>query len=101
MASLTLDAVRRTLAAAEPDLRRFGVRHLAVFGSVARGEDSSESDIDLAVEIEENRAFSLIKMESMRLMLEDAVGRPVDLGEIDSFRPEVRDAFERDRISIF
>ncbi|MDR3523625.1 MAG: nucleotidyltransferase domain-containing protein [Acetobacteraceae bacterium] len=101
MATSTIDAVRRQLAGVEPELRRRGVRHLAVFGSVARGEDRSDSDLDLAIEIEANRAFSLIRMEDTRLLLQDTVGRSVDLGEIDSFRPEVRMAFDRDRISIF
>jgi predicted nucleotidyltransferase len=99
--------VRLRLAAKEPELRRRGVRHLAVFGSVARGEDSADSadsadsDVDLAVEIEDGRSFSLIRMEEARLLLEDALRHPVDLGEIDSFRPLVRAAFERDRIPIF
>jgi predicted nucleotidyltransferase len=101
MATSTLDAVRRQLAAKEPELRRRGVRHLAVFGSVARGEDRADSDVDLAVEIEDGHSFSLIRMEETRLLLEDALRRPVDLGEIDSFRPHVRTAFERDRIPIF
>ena len=101
MSTNTLNAVRLKLAAKEPELRRRGVRHLAVFGSIARGEDHAESDIDLAVEIEDGRPFSLIRMEEARLLLQDALGRPVDLGEIDSLRPHVRAAFERDRIPIF
>jgi predicted nucleotidyltransferase len=101
MAARTLDAVRLRLAATEPELRRRGVRHLAVFGSVARGEDRVDSDVDLAVEIEDGRAFSLIRMEEARLLLQDALGRPVDLGEVNSLRPQVRAAFERDRVPIF
>jgi uncharacterized protein len=101
VATTTLDTVRLRLAAKEPELRRRGVRHLAVFGSVARGEDSADSEIDLAVEIEDGHSFSLTSMEDARLLLQDALRRPVDLGEIDSFRPLVRAAFERDRIPIF
>jgi uncharacterized protein len=101
MATSTLDSVRSRLAANEPELRRRGVRHLAVFGSVARGEERPDSDVDLAVEIEDGRSFSLIRMEETRLLLQDVLRRPVDLGEIDSFRPQVRAAFERDRILIF
>lgn len=101
MVASTLDAVRLRLAAQEPELRRRGVRHLAVFGSVARGEDRPDSDIDLGVEIEDGRSFSLIRMEEARLLLEDALGRPVDLGEVASFRPQARAAFERDRVPIF
>lgn len=101
MATSTIDTVRRQLVMTEPELRRRGVRHLAIFGSVARGEDRPDSDLDLAVEIEPDRAFSIIRMEETRLLLQDALGRKVDLGEIDNFRPHVRAAFERDRISIF
>ena len=101
MSTNTLDAVRQRLAAEEPELRRRGVRHLALFGSVVRGDDRPDSDVDVAVEIEPGRSFSLIRMEETRLFLEDALRRQVDLGEIDSFRPKVRAAFERERIPVF
>lgn len=101
MATGTLNEVRNRLRAAEPELRRRGVRHLAVFGSVARGEDRPDSDVDIAVEIEPGRSFSLIRMEDTRLLLEDTLERPVDLGEVDSFRTQVRAAFERERAPVF
>jgi uncharacterized protein len=101
MATNTLDEVRVRLTAQEPELRRRGVRHLAIFGSVARGEDRDGSDVDLAVEIEDGRSFSLIRMEEARLLLEDTLQRSVDLGEVDSFRPNVRAMYERERILIF
>ena len=101
MATSTLDAVRLQRAATEPELRHRGVRHLAVLGSVARGEDRADSDIDLAVEIEEGHPFSLIRLEAARLLPEDALNGPVDLAEIATLRPQVRAAFERDRAPIF
>ena len=101
MATQTIEDVQRRLKAEEPELRRRGVCHLSVFGSVARGDDRPDSDVDIAVEIEPGRSFSLIRMEDTRLLLEDALGRAVDLGEADSFRPQVRAAFERERVSVF
>lgn len=101
MATATLGDVQRRIKAEEPELRRRGVRHLAVFGSVARGDDRGDSDVDIAVEIEPGRSFSLIRMEETRLLLEDALERPVDLGEVASFRPQVRAAFERERVPVF
>ncbi|CAA7613934.1 DNA polymerase beta domain protein region [Magnetospirillum sp. SS-4] len=89
------------LKATEAELRSRGVAHLSVFGSVARGEARDDSDIDIAVEIEAGRSFSLIRMEDTRLLLEDVLGRPVDLGEIESFRPAVRAAFEHDQVRVF
>jgi predicted nucleotidyltransferase len=100
MATNTLNALRQQLATEEPELRRRGVRHLAVFGSVARGEDRPDGDVDVAVEIEADRSFSLFRMEETRLSLEDSLLRRVDLGEINSFRPPVREAFERERVAI-
>jgi len=101
MPTNTLDAVRQRIAAEEPELRRRGVRHLSVFGSIARGDDRPDSDVDVAVEIEPGRAFSLIRMEETRLLLEDALQRPVDLGEVASFRPRVRAAFDRESVPVF
>jgi predicted nucleotidyltransferase len=72
-----------------------------VFGSVARGEDRPDSDVDLAVEIEDGRSFSLIRMEDTRLVLQDTLGRPVDLGLVGSLRPAVRAAFDAESMRIF
>ena len=77
------------------------MRHLAVFRSVARGDDGPDSHVDIGVEIESGRSFSLIRMQETRLLLEDALRRRVDLGEVDSCRPQLRAAFERDRVPIF
>ena len=93
--------MRLQLAATEPELRRRGIRHLAIFGSIARGDDRPDSDIDLAIEIEDNHPFSIIRMEETRLLLQDTLARPVDLGEIATFRPQIRAAFERDHVPIF
>jgi hypothetical protein len=96
-----LDDIIRQIRAREPELRRRGIQHLAVFGSMARHAGRPDSDIDIAVHIEPGRTFSLIRMEDTRLLLEDALGRPVDLGEVDSLRPHVRAAFERDHVPVF
>ena len=97
----TLDEVVSRIKAEEPELRRRGIRHLAVFGSVARGDERPGSDVDIAIDIEPGHPFSLIRMEDTRLLLEDALGRPVDLGEVDSFRSPVRAAFDHDRVTVF
>ncbi len=97
----TLQHTVQQLKASEPELRRRGIAHLSVFGSLVRGEARDDSDIDIAVEIEAGRSFSLIRMEDTRLLLEDMLGRPVDLGEIESFRPAVRAAFEQDQVRVF
>ncbi len=96
-----LDDIVQRIKSEEAELRRRGIRHVSVFGSVARGDEVAGSDVDVAVDIEPGRSFSLIRMEDARLLLEDALGRSVDLGETDSFKPQVRDAFERERVAVF
>lgn len=61
----------RTLA------RLNGIKNVSVFGSVVRGEDNTDSDIDFLVEIEEDRTlFDLIRFKQM---VEDLIGRKVDV----------------------
>ncbi len=97
----SLEDIIARLKSEEPGLRKLGICHLALFGSVARGEERPDSDVDIAVDIEVGRSFSLFRMEDTRLMLEDVLGRSIDLGETVSFRPQVRAAFERERVLVF
>jgi predicted nucleotidyltransferase len=52
---LDLQYVLDTLRAHETDLRQLGVAHAAVFGSVARGDAGAGSDIDVLVDLDEDK----------------------------------------------
>ncbi|MGA2590504.1 MAG: nucleotidyltransferase domain-containing protein [Bryobacteraceae bacterium] len=54
----TLDHLLDTLRTHESELRRLGVSHAAVFGSIARGEASVDSDIDVLVELDQDRPLA-------------------------------------------
>ena len=56
---------------------RYGIRRIRVFGSVARGTESSASDIDFLVEMEAERG--LLERVALKQDLEDLLGRPIDL----------------------
>ncbi|MDX2030074.1 MAG: nucleotidyltransferase family protein [Blastocatellia bacterium] len=56
---------------------KYGARNVRLFGSGARGEDHPESDIDLLVEMEEDR--SLLDQIALRQEMESLLGRRVDL----------------------
>ncbi len=58
-------------------LRAYGVLHASLFGSVARGEQRTDSDIDLLIDLPPGA--SLMDVSRLGLALEDALGRPVDL----------------------
>ena len=54
-----------------------GARNVRVFGSVARGEDRPDSDVDLLVDVEPGR--SLLDVIALEQDLEALLGRPVDV----------------------
>jgi predicted nucleotidyltransferase len=56
---INLDYVLQTLCDQQTELRRLGMAHATVFGSVARGEERAESDIDVVVELDENRPMGV------------------------------------------
>ncbi|MDX2193534.1 MAG: nucleotidyltransferase family protein [Gemmatimonadales bacterium] len=73
----------------EAPMRKYGVVHAAVFGSVARGDDQEESDIDFLVEFEPGR--SLLDLAALRIELREALGRDVDVATRNSLHPHLRD----------
>lgn len=56
---------------------KFGAQNVRVFGSVARGEEQEDSDIDLLVDFEPGR--SLLDLVSLKRELEELTGRRVDV----------------------
>ena len=73
---------------------RHGATDVRVIGSVARGEDTSASDIDLLVKWEPTT--SLLDHAGLQLELEGILGRPVDLASDGWLKPAVRENVYRD-----
>ena len=69
---LLLEDVKRILAGHKAELRAQGVKSLAVFGSVARGEAEPESDLDLLVEFD--RSIGLFHFIHVQDFLRDLLG---------------------------
>ena len=76
------------IAALKPDLGRFHVRSLLVFGSVARDEASPGSDVDLLVEFD--APVGLFEFVRLRRFLETSLGVRVDLATPSALREEMR-----------
>jgi len=81
-----------------PILRRYGVKRASIFGSAIRGEMRNDSDIDILVEIGED--ISLLDFVALKLELEDALGRRVDLVEFDSIKPRLREKILKEQVVI-
>ncbi len=76
-------------------LRTYGVLHASLFGSVARGEQRTDSDIDLLIDLPPGA--SLMDVSRLGLELEDALGRPVDLvTSFDALHPVIQERLRRE-----
>ncbi|MCP3959588.1 MAG: nucleotidyltransferase family protein [bacterium] len=92
------DAALALLEDHHADLARFGVKSLRLFGSVARDEASSDSDVDLLVDFEQRPTFS--GYMKLRIFLEDLLGATVDLVTENGPRDRVRPEVERETILV-
>jgi predicted nucleotidyltransferase len=83
------DAIRQDLQAHLPELRkRYGITYLGIFGSYARGEQKSTSDVDILVEFD--RPGTLLDFIHLQNVLVDLLGVRVDLVEKDGLKPAIR-----------
>lgn len=104
-APLTRDAVVETLRKHRKELEAHGVLHASLFGSVARGDDSNESDIDIAVSFPPGAAFAgsayLRNREELRRRLSELLGRRVDLSDEAMLRARVRETLKGESVRAF
>jgi predicted nucleotidyltransferase len=77
-------------------LKKFGVRSISIFGSVARDKARKQSDIDLLVEFE--KPVGLFEFARLKLYLEELLGRKVDLVTPEALRKEFRESILREAI---
>jgi hypothetical protein len=79
-------------------LKRFGVKSLALFGSVARGEARRDSDVDILVEFEGPATFD--QYMDLKFWLEDLFGCPVDLVTRKALKPRLRPYVEKEAVYV-
>ncbi|MUL35979.1 nucleotidyltransferase family protein [Gloeocapsopsis dulcis] len=93
------EEVLSILAAHQEELKKLGVKSLELFGSVARNEATSESDIDFLVEFSiDVGLFDLFRVQHY---IEDILGCAVDLGTKDALREHLQEPVLKDVIRAF
>ena len=96
--AVTLDEVRAHRDAIIRLGQRFGVRNIRVFGSVARGEASSDSDLDLLVNV--NRGHGYFDMAGFALGVEDELGVMTQVATPGGLKPRIRGRVLREAIAL-
>jgi uncharacterized protein len=89
------------LVAHRDALRARGVRHAALFGSVARGEGRPDSDVDILIELEPDADIDLFGYVGLRRYIAELFTGPVDVVDKDALKPHVRPPAESDAIYAF
>lgn len=92
------DEILHLLGKQQAELKRFGVKSLALFGSVVRDEAGPQSDVDVLVEFESVATFD--RYMGLKLYLEDLLETRVDLVTARSLKPRVRPYVEREAIRV-
>jgi predicted nucleotidyltransferase len=80
------------------EIQNFGVKSLAIFGSVARNEATSESDVDLLVEFEGKVTFD--RYMDLKFYLEDRLAMKVDLVTQKMLKPQIRLTVEKEALRV-
>lgn len=84
-----------------PELKAAGIVHLRVFGSVARGEASSQSDVDLLADFDKSRRFTLVSVGRIQSRLTEMLGTQVDLSSSEWMRESARKKALREAVLAF
>ena len=83
----------------EPILRKYGVIFAGVFGSTARGENRTDSDVDFLVKFK--KAPSLVQFIRLENELKQALGTDVDVVVQGSEKPFIKPAIEKDLVAVY
>jgi predicted nucleotidyltransferase len=85
----------------ESELRHAGIVSLSLFGSVARGEANSQSDVDLMADFDASKELSLLGAVGLENRLHDILGVKVDLSQRKALKSEVLDHAAREAVVVF
>ncbi len=82
-------------------LQERGATALYLFGSTARDRARNTSDIDIFIDYDPTKKFSLIDLAGLKNFLEDELATTVDVTTRDSLHPLLREGIERSAIRVF
>ena len=97
----SLAQILRTLQTHEAELHRRGVRHAAVFGSVARGEARADSHIDVLMDLDPEQPMGIFEYAGLKLYIGELLGGAGDVVNRKTLKPLLRDPILREAVNAF
>ena len=82
-------------------IRAMGATSLYLFGSVARDKGGADSDLDLFIDYDPARRFSLLDLVGIKQLLEERMSADIDITTRDSLHPMLKDDIERSAVRVF
>jgi len=82
-----------------PIFEKCGIKYAGVFGSVARDEDTKDSDIDIVVSID--REIGIFEFLAIQYELEKVIGRKVDLISKQAINKYIKPHIEKELVNIY
>lgn len=84
-----------------PAIKARGATSLFLFGSAARDEAATDSDLDLFIDYDPASRFNAFDLIGIKLFLEDELKTAVDLTTRDGLHPRLRHAIEKSAVRVF
>jgi predicted nucleotidyltransferase len=83
------------------EIKSFGATSLFLFGSTARNEATSESDLDIFIDYDLTQGISLIELAGIKVMLEENLAVGVDITTRNSLHPMLKSEIEKSAVCVF
>ena len=93
--------VIRRLTSNKTRLQALGLKRLSVFGSTARGDSRAQSDVDLAVVLDEDAGIDLFRFAAISEQVSRMLDMPVDMVIEPARNARMQAMIERDRVRVF
>lgn len=98
---ITLEQIIAKLREISPEIKAEGVTRLAVFGSRARGDARSDSDLDILVDTVARGAEPAFDLFKVMHLIEDATGLQTQISMRDLLKPRITKRIVDDLIEVF
>lgn len=98
---LGVDHIVECLRKHQNELKAAGLKHLFLFGSVARNESGADSDVDLYFEKKRDAVLGLIEIGKLQERIEDILGMRTDLVPFDGLLKGVKETAQLESVKVF